>query len=306
MLRVRFHGRGGQGAKVASRVLGTAAFLEGYYAQDFPLYGAERRGAPIAAFTRISKEPVLERGVIAEPDIVIVMDETLLSDPLSSPLAGVREGCVVFINTTHSREEVRAKYKITAQVITLDITKISLDILGRPVLSALAGGVAARLSGLKEDSLSKGVEKETSEIITDRSVIEKNIEAAVHCYNAVESHPHPAPLPSRGTEVPEGEGRKTTVITVPFEPAITSSPAINTTGSTPMRKTGNWRLFRPVWDYEKCTKCMTCVARCPDGCIALNEDGFPYTDYENCKGCMICAEECPVKAITAEREVHSW
>lgn len=299
MLRVRFHGRGGQGAKVASRVLGTSAFLEGYYAQDFPLYGAERRGAPIAAFTRISKEPVLERGVIAEPDIVIVMDETLLDDSLSTPLAGVREGCVVFINTAHGREEVKAKYKITAQVITLDITKISLDTLGRPVLSALAGGVAARLSGLGEDSLRNGVEKETSEIVTDREVIEKNIEAAVHCYNAVEPHPHPAPLP-------EGEGRKTTVITVPFETAMTSSPAINTTGSTPMRKTGSWRLFRPVWDYEKCTKCMTCVARCPDGCIAINEGGFPYTDYENCKGCMICAEECPVKAISVEREVHEW
>ena len=318
MLRVRFHGRGGQGAKVASRVLGTSAFLEGYYAQDFPLYGAERRGAPIAAFTRISKEPVLERGVIAEPDIVIVMDETLLDDPMSTPLAGVGEGCVVFINTTHSREEVKAKHKITAQVITLDITKISLDILGRPVLSALAGGIAARLSGLKENSLRNGVEKETSEIITDRSVIEKNIEAAVHCYNAVEPHPHPFdavhPEPvggmngsqGRPAPLPEGEGRKATVITVPFEPAMTSSPAINTTGSTPMRKTGNWRLFRPVWDYEKCTKCMTCVARCPDGCIAVNAEGFPYTDYENCKGCMICAEECPVEAISAEREVHEW
>lgn len=74
MLRVRFHGRGGQGARIASRVLGTSAFFEGYYVQDFPLYGAERRGAPVAAFTRISKEPVMERGVISEPDIVIIID----------------------------------------------------------------------------------------------------------------------------------------------------------------------------------------------------------------------------------------
>ena len=51
---------------------------------------------------------------------------------------------------------------------------------------------------------------------------------------------------------------------------------------------------------------MTCVARCPDGCVAVNEDGFPYTDYDNCKGCMICAEECPVKAIERVREVHAW
>ena len=129
MLRLRFHGRGGQGAKVASRVLGTTAFYEGYNAQDFPLYGAERRGAPIAAFTRISKEPILERGVIAGPDIVIVMDETLLEDPLAHPLLGLKEGGVVFINTTHSPVEAKSKYKVTAQTITLDITKIGLEML---------------------------------------------------------------------------------------------------------------------------------------------------------------------------------
>ena len=306
MLRVRFHGRGGQGAKVASRVLGTAAFLEGYYAQDFPLYGAERRGAPIAAFTRISRESVLERGIIADPDIVIVMDETLLDDKMANPLAGVRDGAVVFINTTHSVSEAMARHKISATVITLDLTKIGLEKLGKAVLSTLAGGVAAKLAGINEDSLRKAVEKETSEIVTDRNFIEKNIEAAIYCYNAVEPHHHPAPLPSRGTEVPEGEGKKITVITVPFEPADISAPSVNSAANTPMRKTGNMRIFRPVWDYEKCTKCMTCVARCPDGCIAVNENGFPYTDYDNCKGCMICAEECPADAITAEREVHTW
>ena len=306
MLRVRFHGRGGQGAKVASRVLGTAAFLEGYYAQDFPLYGAERRGAPIAAFTRISRESVLERGIIADPDIVIVMDETLLDDKMANPLAGVRDGAVVFINTTHSVSEAMARHKISATVITLDLTKIGLEKLGKAVLSTLAGGVAAKLAGINEDSLRKAVEKETSEIVSNRNIIEKNIEAAVYCYNAIEPHPHPAPLPSRGTEVPEGEGKKITVITVPFEPADISAPSVNSAANTPMRKTGNMRIFRPVWDYEKCTKCMTCVARCPDGCIAVNENGFPYTDYDNCKGCMICAEECPADAITAEREVHTW
>ena len=306
MLRVRFHGRGGQGAKVASRVLGTAAFLEGYYAQDFPLYGAERRGAPIAAFTRISRESVLERGIIADPDIVIVMDETLLDDKMANPLAGVRDGAVVFINTTHSVSEAMARHKISATVITLDLTKIGLEKLGKAVLSTLAGGVAAKLAGINEDSLRKAVEKETSEIVSNRNIIEKNIEAAVYCYNAIEPHPHPAPLPSRGTEVPEGEGKKITVITVPFEPADISAPSVNSAANTPMRKTGNMRIFRPVWDYEKCTKCMTCVARCPDGCIAVNENGFPYTDYDNCKGCMICAEECPADAITAEREVHAW
>ena len=72
MRAVRFHGRGGQGAKTASRILGTAAFIEGFVAQDSPIYGAERRGAPVAAFTRIAKEPIRERGLIARPDLVAV------------------------------------------------------------------------------------------------------------------------------------------------------------------------------------------------------------------------------------------
>jgi len=297
LFRLRFHGRGGQGAKVASRIAGTAAFLDNYYAQDFPLYGAERRGAPIAAFTRISREPILERGIISNPDVVIVMDETLLEDPLARPLSGLKEGGVVFVNTTHSPDEAKAKYKITAQVITLDITKIGLEMLGKPVLSALAGGVAARIAGLGEDALKRAVEKEVSEFIQEKELIVKNTEASVRCYHAVQ------PVEVKTTE----SGHKDSpVMDVPFEPAIVSSPAINTTANTPLRKTGNWRVFKPVWNYDACTKCMTCVARCPDGCIAVNEDGFPYTDYDNCKGCMICAEECPVKAIEMAREVHAW
>ncbi|MBI3815290.1 MAG: 2-oxoacid:acceptor oxidoreductase family protein [Nitrospinae bacterium] len=297
MLRIRFHGRGGQGAKVASRVLGTAAFLEGYYAQDFPLYGAERRGAPIAAFTRISREPILERGVIADPDILIVMDETLLDDPMAMPLSGLKEGSIVFLNTTHSYAEAKNNYKIDAKVITLDITKISLDMLGRTLLSTLAGGAASKIAGLKEDSLKRAVEKEVSEITSDSGLIKKNIEASLYCFNTVQS---------AEIRTTEAATKKNPVMKMPFEPAVISSPAINSSGNTPLRKTGNWRVFKPVWNYDACTQCMTCVARCPDGCISLNAEGFPFADYDNCKGCLICLEECPTEAISKEREVHTW
>jgi pyruvate ferredoxin oxidoreductase gamma subunit len=296
MLRIRFHGRGGQGAKVASRILGTAAFLEGYYAQDFPLYGAERRGAPIAAFTRISELPIMERGVIFEPDVVIIMDETLFYDPRAMPLSGLKEGGLVFVNTPHSLEEERIEHAISGLVITLDITKVSLDILECPVLSTLAGAVASRISGLKEDSLIDAVKKEISGIVTDSKLLKKNIEASLYCYNAIE------PIELKTTETIQ---KGSPVLKVPFEPAIISSPAINSTGNTPMRKTGNWRVFRPVWNRDACKKCMTCVARCPDGCITLDDEGFPYTDYDNCKGCMICVMECPAKKIGKIREQHS-
>jgi len=303
MYRLRFHGRGGQGARVASKVLGTAAFLDGYYAQDFPLYGAERRGAPVAASTRISEDPIMERGVIPEPDIVIVMDETLLQDPLTEPVSGLKPGGIVLINTAHSPAEAKAEYKITAQVITLDITKIGLDMLGMPILSTLAGGVAARIVGLSEDSLTDAVKKVLSEIITDKRLLAKNVAAALYCFNAITAAKTKTKIELKTSDTIEKKSSK--VISVPFEPAMVSSPAINATGNTPLRMTGNWRVFRPVWNYDSCTRCMICVARCPDGCILVNEDGFPYTDYDNCKGCLICVEECPTNSLGKVREVHA-
>ena len=91
MTAIRFHGRGGQGAKTASRILGTAAFLEGFVAQDSPVYGPERRGAPVSAYTRIAKEPIRERGVIVRPDLVVVADPSLIADTAARVLEGIDE-----------------------------------------------------------------------------------------------------------------------------------------------------------------------------------------------------------------------
>jgi pyruvate ferredoxin oxidoreductase gamma subunit len=210
------------------------------------------------------------------------------------PIAGLKAGGIAFINTIHTTAEARAEYKITAYTLTLDITKISLDMLGRPVLSTLAGAVAARIVGLKEASLRDAVEKEVTEILTDRALVAKNIEAALACFQLI--------TPVKALKTTASVQKRSPVITVPFEPAAVSSPAIIATGTTPLRQTGSWRVFRPTWDYEACTKCMACVARCPDGCIRVDEEGRPYLDYRNCKGCLICVEECPTKTLGKVRE----
>ncbi|MCK4900049.1 MAG: 2-oxoacid:acceptor oxidoreductase family protein, partial [Anaerolineales bacterium] len=90
MYRIRYHGRGGQGMKTASRILGTAFFLEGFEVQDAPRYGAERRGAPIFAYVRASRKPINERGIIRRPDLVIVADDTLVSIPAAGVLSGLK------------------------------------------------------------------------------------------------------------------------------------------------------------------------------------------------------------------------
>jgi len=97
MYRIRFHGRGGQGIKTASRILGTAFFLEGFEVQDAPRYGAERRGAPIFAYVRAGRQVIQERGIIRNPNLVIVADETLLPIPAAAVLQGVGAQTVMLI-----------------------------------------------------------------------------------------------------------------------------------------------------------------------------------------------------------------
>src|SRR5512143_2013945 len=102
VLRIRFHGRGGEGVKLASRIVSRAAFLGGRSVQDSPVYGAERRGAPVVAFTRISDTQIRERGYVLEPDAVVVMDESLLSHAEAAVLDGVTARTLVLLNSGQS------------------------------------------------------------------------------------------------------------------------------------------------------------------------------------------------------------
>lgn len=298
MYRIRFHGRGGHGMKTASRIVGTAAFLEGYYVQDSPLYGAERRGAPVSAYTRISNRPVFERGVIADPDVVIIADDSLIEDPMASPLRGVIPSTVVVINT--ATPGIKEKYDIKGIVNSIDATGISLEIIGKgAAISAAMGGAACKVLGfIQRDTLKRAVIKELHPLGIPEGLIDKNVEAAIKCFENLPSFD--ISTRDRVTAV----STKTTVI--PYQDPTISSPSVYASGNIIERQTGGWRIFRPVIDYEKCNKCWLCFVWCPDGVIALNDSDYPHIDYNHCKGCLICYEECPIKAIAIEREVKAW
>jgi pyruvate ferredoxin oxidoreductase gamma subunit len=293
MLRVRFHGRGGQGVKTASRMLGDAAFAEGLDVQDFPLYGAERRGAPVTAFTRISDHGIMERGYIFDPDVVAVLDETLLGDPLARPLEGVREGGAVLVNTTRSIAEIDAG-RSDVRVIPLDLTGRSLHIVGQPILSAAVAAAVARISAIPEASLLRGVSEELKEVGLPEGVIAKNLELARFVYRELQ----PVRLETR--EAPGDQEMATLEMIEQGD----GSEDITSPGNSAQRHTGDWRIFRPVIDYAKCTTCMVCYVYCPDSAIVVRTDGKVAIDYDNCKGCMICMNECPLRAITGEREAE--
>ncbi len=140
VVEIRWHGRGGQGAKTASLLLADAAFNTGKYIQGFPEYGPERMGAPITAYNRISDEPITVHSNIYEPGYVVVVDETLID--AVKVTAGLSEDGGIIINTAKSPEEIREKlggYK--GKVCTIDARKISVECLGKyfpntPMLAA--------------------------------------------------------------------------------------------------------------------------------------------------------------------------
>ena len=137
---IRWHGRGGQGAKTASLLLADAAFNTGKYIQGFPEYGPERMGAPITAYNRISDEPITIHSNIYYPDYVVVVDDTLLESV--DVTSGLKENGAILINTTKPADVLRKELKgYKGDIYTLDARKISLETLGKyfPNTPMLAG-----------------------------------------------------------------------------------------------------------------------------------------------------------------------
>ena len=150
LIEIRWHGRGGQGAKTASLLLADAAFNTGKFIQGFPEYGPERMGAPITAYNRISDKPITIHSNIYEPDYVVVVDDTLLASvPVTSGLK--KEGAIV-INTTKSAEELRELLKdYEGSIYAIDARKVSEEALGKyfpntPMLAAIV-----KVSGIMSD-----------------------------------------------------------------------------------------------------------------------------------------------------------
>ncbi len=145
MLEIRIHGRGGQGAVVASQILGFAFFLEGRYSQAFPTFGAERRGAPVAAFVRVSEEVIHLRSQVLQPDYVLVLSAKLAHTV--DVTSGIRPGGIVLINS-HKGPEEYSYPEEDCRIVTMNINEIairnglgqkSMPMVNAPILGAFAG-----------------------------------------------------------------------------------------------------------------------------------------------------------------------
>lgn len=299
MLRIRFHGRGGQGIKTASRVLGTALFLEGFEVQDAPRYGAERRGAPIFAYVRASKQLINERGVIQQPDLVIVADDTLIPVPAADVLSGITRNTVLLINSHESPETWCNRLNIDSPILILPVAEEVENRAEQPFVGATCAGAAACLLGvISRQSLVQAIREELATLGAD--IVDKNLENAEAAFRIMQEH---AGCVTEGEEVSAAAYEPPDWVEVSFEDARVSAPVIHAGLTSVEVKTGLWRTMRPVIDYDRCKHCWwICSSFCPDSAIPVSEEGIPEIDYDHCKGCMICVAQCPSHAIEAISE----
>ena len=181
MIEIRFHGRGGQGAVVASKIMANAVFLEGKYSQSFPAFGVERRGAPVTAFLRVDNDPIRVRTEIYEPDHLVVLDSWLIEQV---PVArGLKSNGIILINSNRPPEAYREAFK-EFRVATVPASKIAFEYrLGSsqsPIVNtAILGAVAKVLGIVNMENLTKAIEEDVP------SHAEKNAEAADEAYRTV-------------------------------------------------------------------------------------------------------------------------
>ena len=185
-LEIRWHGRGGQGAKTAALLLADVAFKTGKYVQGFPEYGPERMGAPITAYNRISNNVIRVHSNIYTPDLVVVVDETLLD--AVNVTAGLKENGSIIVNTDKDKEEILPKLKgYKGNVYTVDARKISVDALGKyfPNSPLLAAAVAVSKVMHKDTFINKMRASYQHKFAKKPEVIDGNMKALTMTFEAL-------------------------------------------------------------------------------------------------------------------------
>lgn len=155
MIEIRWHGRGGQGAKTVSQLLAGAALRGGRYAQAFPEYGPERSGAPVKAFNRLDTKEIRLHCSIYEPDIVVVLDPTLLNAKEARVTEGLKRHGILLVNTAQTPEEIRALTGFSGKIITLDAEALARSVNARFSNVVMLGALVRLLGNVSLEDLEK-------------------------------------------------------------------------------------------------------------------------------------------------------
>lgn len=175
MTEVRWHGRGGQGAVASAEMLALAAIEEGKAAQAFPSFGPERRGAPVMAFTRVADDFIWLRTGITEPDVVVVLDPTVMG--AVDVTSGLKEDGIIIANTSYDAAALTKKYGLKNKLCIVNANKIAVEEIGRPITNTTMMGALVKATGLVDlASIEKQIEHRFP------AIAEKNIKALRRAY----------------------------------------------------------------------------------------------------------------------------
>jgi pyruvate ferredoxin oxidoreductase gamma subunit len=296
MKEIRFHGRGGQGAVTAAELFAQAAISSELYAQGFPNFGAERRGAPVMAFLRVSDSQIFLRERIEKPDVVVVLDSSLIGLP--EVTEGLAPGKKLIINASKNQrknfEHLEEKYV----VCLVDASQIAMDTIGLPITNtAIIGSLVKATELITLDSLSEPFRKRFGKLSA------KNIDAMLKAYDQTEVIEYRA---SENDEAADSETDYQQYIQgealYPW-PEVEIGCDVNQPGNSRDFLTGNWRTGSyPLMDKDKCISCGICWIMCPEIAFTQNEDGSYTWSGDYCKGCGICVTTCSKKALSMEVE----
>ena len=158
MKEVRIHGRGGQGGVTSAELVAIAAIEEGRYAQAFPSFGPERRGAPVQAFIRVSDNVIRTREKVYHPDIVVVLDSSLPA--LVNVAEGIKEDGIIILNSAHPESQIREEFGLKTRLALVDANTIAREVLGLPITNTTMLGALLKATGIVgieavEDALEK-------------------------------------------------------------------------------------------------------------------------------------------------------
>lgn len=176
LVEIRWHGRGGQGAVTSAELLARAAINEGKYAQAFPLFGMERRGAPVQAFDRIDPtEPVRVRGEVLEPDVVVVLDPTMLN--IINVTAGLKEKGLLILNTSKGIEKFEGEFEAKYRLASVNATRIARELMGVNIVNTTMLGALLKVVAVVDmESLVEPIEQRFERLA------ERNINAMRRAY----------------------------------------------------------------------------------------------------------------------------
>ncbi|MEI7542813.1 MAG: 2-oxoacid:acceptor oxidoreductase family protein [bacterium] len=187
MMEIRWHGRGGQGAKTAALLLGEAAISAGKFVQAFPEYGPERMGAPVAAFDRIASTEITIHSPVLAPDVVLVLDETL-TETVNVTHGLSEETGILIVNTDNSKEEVKERTKWNGKnIITIDASKIAFANIGKPIPNTpMIGALIGATNILPIEAFMEDTKKKLEKKFKSKpEVIEGNLKAIRQAYEEV-------------------------------------------------------------------------------------------------------------------------